>query len=516
MTRRRRRQGLAVGVLVLWAVVLAWHVRREHFQPLAARLTEATATLTPAASFYAIQLDGAPIGFASSRIDTVAGEFVLYDDLRLRVRALGADAPARAQTRIRLDRRLQLQDFEFALDSDYGEFDVVGAMAGDSMLQLQISAGGERQETSFPTSGPILLPHVLPLHLVLGGQPAAGKKYTYEVFDPSTLDRQRVTVEVVGRETLVYPDSVEYHGEEAGWVVATNDTVPTWHIVQHFGGVRLESWLDPDGQIVRATSPMGYTIERTAFEIAWNDYRRLASEGSSGSGAPDIVERTAISTDVDLPEGQRLQKLVVRLRNVDLEGFDLRGDRQELRGDTLITEMEADAPTANYRLPAEGDRWVEALTATPLIQVHDPKIQRQAREILGGIRDPVEAARRLNEWVYRRLEKKVTISVPSARRVLDEGSGDCNEHTVLYVALARSAGLPTRTAAGLVQVRGRFYYHAWPEVWLGRWVPVDPTLGQFPADASHLRFVIGGLARQVELVRLIGSLELDVLEVEGT
>ena len=43
---------------------------------------------------------------------------------------------------------------------------------------------------------------------------------------------------------------------------------------------------------------------------------------------------------------------------------------------------------------------------------------------------------------------------------------------------------------------------------------VDPTLDQFPADASHLRFVIGGLARQVELVRLIGLLELDVVSVE--
>jgi transglutaminase-like putative cysteine protease len=75
-------------------------------------------------------------------------------------------------------------------------------------------------------------------------------------------------------------------------------------------------------------------------------------------------------------------------------------------------------------------------------------------------------------------------------------------------------GLPARTAAGLVYVRGRFYYHAWPEVWLDEWVPVDPTLGQFPADASHLRFVVGGLVRQVELVRLIGHLRLEVVSVE--
>ena len=97
--------------------------------------------------------------------------------------------------------------------------------------------------------------------------------------------------------------------------------------------------------------------------------------------------------------------------------------------------------------------------------------------------------------------------------MLEARQGDCNEHTVLYVALARALGLPARTAVGLVSIEGRFYYHAWPEVWLGNdWVAVDPTLGQYPADATHLRFLLGGLARQLELVRLIGRLELEVVE----
>jgi len=82
---------------------------------------------------------------------------------------------------------------------------------------------------------------------------------------------------------------------------------------------------------------------------------------------------------------------------------------------------------------------------------------------------------------------------------------------VLYVALARAAGIPARTAAGLLYLDERFYYHAWSEVYLGDWVAVDPTLGQFPADAAHLRFVVGGLARQVELLPILGRLRLEVL-----
>ena len=41
---------------------------------------------------------------------------------------------------------------------------------------------------------------------------------------------------------------------------------------------------------------------------------------------------------------------------------------------------------------------------------------------------------------------------------------------------------------------------------------VDPTFGQYPADAAHIRFVVGGLAQHVEIIRLIGRLNIEVLE----
>jgi transglutaminase-like putative cysteine protease len=73
---------------------------------------------------------------------------------------------------------------------------------------------------------------------------------------------------------------------------------------------------------------------------------------------------------------------------------------------------------------------------------------------------------------------------------------------------------------GLVSVRGAFYYHAWPEVYLdegrgrGLWLPVDPTLNQFPADATHLRLARGGLDQQAAILPLIGRLKIEILEVE--
>ena len=90
--------------------------------------------------------------------------------------------------------------------------------------------------------------------------------------------------------------------------------------------------------------------------------------------------------------------------------------------------------------------------------------------------------------------------------------GDCNEHTVLFTALSRSAGIPTKMIAGLVYLDGTFYYHAWPRVYVGKWIDMDPTLGQEIADATHIGLLEGGLKEQIELVKIIGDLKIEVIE----
>jgi transglutaminase-like putative cysteine protease len=207
----------------------------------------------------------------------------------------------------------------------------------------------------------------------------------------------------------------------------------------------------------------------------------------------------------------------VRLTHADLRGFELASLRQSLRGDTLTVRREADAAlSAGYQLPDGGRRAQPELTmAEPLVQSTHPEIRRLAARLARGQRDPRIVAERINRWVHDSLEKKITVGVPSALQVLRARSGDCNEHAQLFVALARAAGIPARVVAGLAFIAGKFYYHAWPEVFLADWVAVDPTFGQFPADAAHLRFVIGGLGRQAELIRLMGRLQIEVLAVGG-
>ena len=49
----------------------------------------------------------------------------------------------------------------------------------------------------------------------------------------------------------------------------------------------------------------------------------------------------------------------------------------------------------------------------------------------------------------------------------------------------------------------------------GLWLPVDPTLNQFPADATHVRLARGGLDKQTAILPLIGRLKMTILDVEA-
>lgn len=507
MTRRQA----AAAILFVWLAALGWLVRREYFRPEAELLAEAALNVPPGAAYYAVELDGHQIGFASNKVDTLPDEIRVQDWLLLRIPVLGEVQRIDARTEAVLSRTLQLRKFVAGIRGATVRFDASGTVVGDSVLMVEVLSGDSRQTVRVRLERPIVLPGLLPLQLAFGGELRVGKRYTVRMFDPTLLEERDVVVQVTAESTFVVPDSAEFRPELARWVPARWDTVPTWQVRQQIGGMELEAWIDQLGQVIEARTPVGFTLRRTAYEIAFENFRRTDDAALAALAGSDVIRQTAIASNAVLAR-EHLAELTVRLRGVDLGGFDLGGGRQSLAGDTLVVRREsAAALRAGYRLPARLGTFADALRPEPLVQSDDPRIGAQARQIVGRETDPARAARLLVGWVYDALDKRVTVSVPSAVEVLEARRGDCNEHTVLYVALARAIGLPARTAAGLVYVDGKFYYHAWPEVYLEGWVAVDPTFNQFPADAAHLRFTVGGLARQVELVRLIGRLTLDVV-----
>jgi hypothetical protein len=290
------------------------------------------------------------------------------------------------------------------------------------------------------------------------------------------------------------------------------DTVRAWQVAAQTAG-SFSGWIDEQGRIVETTQ-LGFDLRRMPYEVAFENWRNDSTHLAAVTDDRDILETTAIAANARM--SARVASLRVRLAGVELAGLDLNGPNQHLSGDTLILSQTADTALVTARRVPYRSPDTTASNPQPLLESVSRDVVMLARRLRKTERDPRVIAERLNTWVHDSIAPRITFGVPDALQVLKSRSGDCNEHTQLFVALARAVGLPSRVAAGLAYVNGKFYYHAWPEIYLNDWVAVDPTFGQFPADAAHLRLVVGGLARQTELLRLMGNLKIDVLSVNGT
>lgn len=508
MSRRR----WAIGILVAWAVSLGFLVRREFFRTTAARLADAALSVPPGAVYYRVDAGTQQIGYVSSTVDTLKDTITVADVLVLDVPALGVLHRTTARSTTRLSRALRLLDVNATFEEDRHLGRAHARMVRDSVLALTVVSGLDSQETQLHLDRSFVLPSLLPLRLAFGGDLKKGSTYDVRVFDPAMLTLRDVAVRVAAETTLATPDSAEYDSTAMAWTPVHLDTVRAFRIEASADGETTRMWIDGEGRIVRQEFAQGLTLSRTSYELAAENFRhrdtaRIA-RASIDPPAGAIVPVTAAAAGI--PFGSPLAMLRVRFSGAPAEAFALAGDGQTLAGDTVVIRRAVpESLTPRYRLPTRDTAFAAELRAEPLIPEGDPRLVFPLMGIIRMERDPVRVAALLTHWVAGRVRPSADVALPSALLAIESGRGDANGATALYLALARSAGLPARAAAGVVYLRGRFYYHAWPEVWLGRWVPVDPVADQFPADAAHLRLAVGTLARRAELVRRLGTLKLE-------
>jgi transglutaminase-like putative cysteine protease len=293
--------------------------------------------------------------------------------------------------------------------------------------------------------------------------------------------------------------------------------IPAFRVETEFRGLKTTSWVTDTGEVVREESPLGLMTIREPPERA----RGLAVPGRVQA---DLLQAAAVVPTMRgrIDEPRDVRRLKLRLDGADVPAAELNGAGQIAVGNVIEI---VDPRTLK---PGPGDANVgRYLSPEPLLESDAPEIRAEAERAVRGATDDRVRAERLTRYVNGLLDKKPTVSLPSAREVLRTRVGDCNEHTALFVAMARSIGMPARIAVGLVFMHGAFYYHAWPEVYIserapstplgarqGFWLPVDPTLNQYPADATHVRLTRGGLDKQAVVLPLIGRLKMTVLDLE--
>lgn len=315
-----------------------------------------------------------------------------------------------------------------------------------------------------------------------------GKEYQFDAYDPLTLSMGKSRAMVDRRETI------EILGEDFEALVLEVDV----------GGQKSTVWIDDAGDVLRVDTAFGFTIERSNQQAALADIKP--------KDAADFLTASAVTPTGETPvRGARMMR--IHVSGLD-EGILLETDATQKQIEPGVYEIAMiEAPSGDYVALGDPEPYLDA---TPFEQSRDPRIVQQAQTIVGDTEGTWDKAQLIADWVYTEIVKNPVVSLPSAIEVLDTREGDCNEHTILFAALARAVGVPTRIAIGLVwsEEYEAFYYHAWPEVYAGEWIWIDPTLGQPIADATHVKILTGSITEWPKLINYIAQIQIDVDAVE--
>ena len=156
------------------------------------------------------------------------------------------------------------------------------------------------------------------------------------------------------------------------------------------------------------------------------------------------------------------------------------------------------------------------LQAPPFIQSDAKAIRDVAKKVAGDATDVFAIISRLTHYVFDHVRDEYVPAYSNALEALESGRGDCTEHSILFVALARALGIPARVAVGIAYwPAGKgFGWHAWAEIkHKDRWYSVDPTWDQPIADVTHVKLADGGPAQQARIVMLLGQLRIVELKM---
>jgi transglutaminase-like putative cysteine protease len=284
-------------------------------------------------------------------------------------------------------------------------------------------------------------------------------------------------------------------------------------------GLEMNWWVDERGEMIRQTIPsmMNLLLEKVTEEEAMAflppleiaDHIAVAQRMGSAKRLT-FVHLTGDSDGIPaaelVPNGP-LQKVVAT------------GPRTA----QIVVKAETDEGLAGISFPFSGPHLAEYLAPTDIIQSGDPAIIAKARGIIGDEGDAWAAAQKLTNWVYNNMGKVDHDPQPyTAIECLTLMKGDCSEHSTLLCALSRAVGIPSKFVTGLIymdngQSRG-YFYHAWNELYVGRWVSVDATWGETTSNAGHLTLASGSLTSEsfaqtnLSAVRSMGVLKLEVAE----
>jgi hypothetical protein len=441
-----------------------------------------------------IVFNGQKIGFSHLSLAAAAapGMFEIRSDAAFVLRFMGFDKRVNLKSYDLVRDDLDLVAFEYDYVIDGSAVRLAGKRRDDA-LDVTVTRAGEVTTERVAVAGRVYPQAATALYPPLNGL-AVGREYRYPVYSGELQKIAEVTQRVAA-----YERSTLFEGN-------------AFRIETAMEGYRVETWVSPRGAPLLEIAMNGVLISGLESEARARNYLAAASLNK----AEALVDFALVRPDRRLAAPRSVTMLTLAFAGAP--GAPPSDDLQRCARDgaEVVCTMNATAPasTAAPSPPGNDPRY---LASTFPVPARDPGIGAKAREIAGGTTDAREQVRRLVAWIEVNVRTSPA-DVWTALDVLKTGEAECQGHAYLYAAFARSLGIPTRVVNGFVYSADHdgFLYHAWAESLVsGRWLAVDPTFAQVPADATHVNLVEGEtLADLAPLADWIGRVKVRVLAVE--
>lgn len=294
---------------------------------------------------------------------------------------------------------------------------------------------------------------------------AAGDTARFREFDVSELKADAVTYTVSAvKESLVAGVRTKFYEATLKWAGK---------------GVEASATLDTAGKSI--SSGVGGLCEIRAEPE--EQARRLEKSG-------DLFVFGTARIDRPIGDPRHVTKLVVDVEGAGLDKI-VAGPRQSVERSALggTVTLSLGAGHGETETATAGEM-ADALAETVDLPTKLPKVVELATEAVGDAKTTQEKVDRLVHFVSGYVEDAAMPRHVPVTEILTAKKGDCTEHALLFVTLARAAGIPARLVGGLMYMGDdvkAFGGHKWGEVVVdGKWVPVDPTWDQTVPDATHI------------------------------
>jgi hypothetical protein len=434
-------------------------------------------------SWMNILQDGRKIGFSHNTVSKTTTGYLLKETLYIRLKTMGLTQDLILKTAGKLNKDFTLSSFDFKISSGRFHFSAKGFVSGN-VLSVKIhnvdstkDVHTKIKEKLYASSG------IVNAAYAFGMKP--GDEFILYVFDPVVMSSEPVTIKIIGKEKILNMGIQKNSMKVA---------------IQYQGATQL-AWIGEHGEVIREKGLLGFSLEQTT--------QKDALLGLLAESSQDLTEIASVKSNVILGNPINLERINIEVSGINIKDIHFESERQFLKDNILVIQKENLTGLSNVinNTKTVPDHFVKP---EPYIESDHPKILNLVDRIVADDDTPLEKATKLMTWVHKNIEKRPVLSLPDALATLMNKVGDCNEHAVLLAAIARAAGIPARIEAGLVYLNGRFYYHAWNLLYLGKWITADSTLGQLPADVTHIRFSNNAM-QQLDIMKVIGKVRLKII-----